>query len=108
MPKVQPRDVSPFLRVFRDYLIGRNMRNALRWPTFIAPRTQPPPEIPDGPTHKHAHNYYHTRDARREVTPPLVISTKVLTDGTEKGEAKTPVNVRPTPGQIYHWDKHYN
>ncbi|XP_038213396.1 NADH dehydrogenase [ubiquinone] 1 alpha subcomplex subunit 7-like [Zerene cesonia] len=108
MAKVPPRDLSPVLRAFRDYLIGRNMTNPLRFAPFLAPRTQPPPEIPDGPSHKHAHNYYHTRDARREVTPPLVITSKMLTDGAGKGEAKTPVNVRPTPGNIFHWDKHYN
>ncbi|VVC93057.1 unnamed protein product [Leptidea sinapis] len=106
-PKVQPRDLSPFMQAFRNFLLGRKLTNPLRFEPFVASRTQPPPEIPDGPSHKHAHNYYYTRDARREVAPPLDISAKLLTDGADKTEAKTPASVTPTPGKVFQWDKHY-
>ncbi|CAK1541585.1 unnamed protein product [Leptosia nina] len=107
MAKIPPRDLSPFMQAFRNFLLGRKHTNALRFEPYLAARTQPPPQIPDGPSHKHAHNYYLSRDARREVMPPLDISAKLLTAGSEKGEAKTATTVRPTPGKIFHWDKHY-
>ncbi|CAH0595377.1 unnamed protein product [Chrysodeixis includens] len=101
------RDISPVMQKFRDFLLGRKHTNALRFEPLIADRTQPPPQIPDGVSHKHAQNYYFTRDARREVAPPVDLSKKLLEASSDKEGAKQAANVRPTPGPVYQWDKHY-
>ena len=38
-------------------------------------RSPPPANLPDGPAHKLAANYYYTRDLRRDMAPPLVVSS---------------------------------
>ena len=51
----------------------------------IAPRSPPPPSLPGGPAHKLANNYYVSRDLRRDVAPPTILSShKQLKESSEE------------------------
>jgi len=102
MSKVVRRDISPFLQDIRNFLLGRKHTNALRFEDGLAARTQPPPELPNGPSHKYSANYYLARDARRDVSPPSVIATnQKMIIGISTQRTKL-----PTPGTSYRWDEH--
>ena len=67
------------------FVFQRPHTNALRWEDGIAARVQPQPVLPDGPAHKHSANYYLSRDARREVAPPTLLSSqKLIADGDSR------------------------
>ncbi|KAF5277714.1 hypothetical protein FQR65_LT03694 [Abscondita terminalis] len=96
MGKVNIRDVSPALQKFRNFLAGRKLIPALRFPHEVASRSPELPNLPTGPHDCLSNNYYCGRDARREVQPPPVITAQAqLPAGTEKAEIKTKL---PTPG----------
>ncbi|KAF4528855.1 hypothetical protein B566_EDAN017201 [Ephemera danica] len=94
------------ISIMSFFLLQRNHINALRFADNIAARTQPPPDLPEGPAHKLSANYYYTRDARREVAPPKILATggrPALLTSSEK-EAAASEKKPATPGNIWHWD----
>lgn len=109
--KVKPRDISPLLQKLRNFLLGREHTNALRFAEGVSARTQPPPNLPEGPAHLLANNYYYSRDGRREVRPPVLLAdagriavseggTEVISSGSAVAVGKKP----PTPGKPWKWD----
>ncbi|XP_078319547.1 NADH dehydrogenase [ubiquinone] 1 alpha subcomplex subunit 7-like [Crassostrea virginica] len=101
------RDIVTFLQSIRAGLLNiKNPDNYLRFQVEneIAPRTQPPPNLPDGPSHKLSVNYYLGRDARRLVAPPEEIMSggrKLLTDASGETGTKAPGRKAITPGNLY-------
>ncbi|XP_016959287.1 NADH dehydrogenase [ubiquinone] 1 alpha subcomplex subunit 7 [Drosophila biarmipes] len=87
-PKPKHRDVAGFLSRVRDFFLGRTHKTALRFADTVSPRTQPPPDIPKGPSQSLFSNYYYTRDPRRLVKPSvdLVLEHKQMLAAKLKAE----------------------
>ncbi len=99
------RSISPALQKFRDFMLGRALVNPVRFPQEVSARSGQEANLPEGPAHKGAENYYFTRDARREVARPRMLAdntrSKALASGQEvEGSNKVERKWR-TPGAVY-------
>ena len=101
--KMATREISPMLIKVRQVLIGRPGMNPLRFPKEFAPRPGPEANLPPGPSHKLAANYYLSRDGRRSVAPPEVVASaqKVIASGQAQVAEVAPRKMSKTPGPFY-------
>lgn len=99
------RDVGLLIQGIRRALARRDRKHNLRFADDLASRTQPPPNLPPGPHSKLAANYYFTRDARREVCPPLLVAENTGLPRIEGGKEGQQLSaVKRIPGKVYNWD----
>ncbi|KAH8419553.1 hypothetical protein KR222_005461 [Zaprionus bogoriensis] len=65
------RDISPFLQLIRDFLLGRKHLPAHRFADGISARGQLGGGLPDTTLHRLSGSQYYLRDARCQVKQPV-------------------------------------
>lgn len=100
------RGVTPIVAIIRNWFLGLKFQNPLRYEGAYSKRTQPPPNLPVGPSHKLSSNYYYTRDPRREVLPPELAyhPLKAIAPGDDKEAKAVTKKPPPIPGFGYDWN----
>ena len=85
MPPLSPyQSPSPLLSRSPPSQRRAELSPWIRTTDVVATRSPNPPNLPPGPAHKLAANYYCGRDLRREVQPPTVVgSQKQLAESAE-------------------------
>lgn len=103
------------LQRVREFLLGRKLKIALRFQDGLAERPGPEANLPEGPAHKVAFNYYYARDARREVTFPTMLAdntkdaaAKALPSGSDAQGTVAPTTTlsssrQKTPGKLFNY-----
>uniref|UniRef100_A0A1B6DZV9 NADH dehydrogenase [ubiquinone] 1 alpha subcomplex subunit 7 n=1 Tax=Clastoptera arizonana TaxID=38151 RepID=A0A1B6DZV9_9HEMI len=87
-PNVSPREASYVIQKLKNFLLGRKLNTNLRYAEILSCKTQPPPNLPDGPSCNLFENYYFSRNARDDVRPPVVLykGNKYMEDPPPNGD----------------------
>merc|ERR1712038_272224 len=97
----KPREVTPIIRAFQNWMSQRVVVNHARFETNYTPREgNPDAKMPKGSSHLMSDNAYWARDGRRMSQPASVVynqGPKQLEAGQEK-ESKVKA---PLPGKVF-------
>ncbi|XP_078487934.1 NADH dehydrogenase [ubiquinone] 1 alpha subcomplex subunit 7-like isoform X2 [Ciona intestinalis] len=98
---------TPIISMLTKYLGVRRNKMWLRYKEDMSPRTIPKPNLPPGSNSKLSGNYYYTRDARREMAPPVVLaentSARLAPGVSDSSSVESTQTNLPTPGFSTKW-----